>query len=947
MKSLRTLLVAAVLLLPLAAGAQQAPTVDNVKVPSLGSVIPFSPDVRSGTLPNGLKYYIRKNAKPEQRLELRLAVNAGSVLERNSQVGLAHFVEHMAFNGTKNFKKDQLVKYLESIGTRFGADLNAYTSFDETVYMLQLPTDKPELVDKGFLILEDWAQGLSFEGAEIEKERGVIIEELRLGKGASQRMRDKQFPILFKNSLYAERLPIGTEENLKSFPHDTLKAFYHDWYRPELMAVIAVGDIDVDAVEKKIKEHFGRLQTRPNAPARPNVAVPDHDETLFALASDPEATTTQISVYFKRAPKTTTRVMDYRRDMVEQLYSQMFNQRLDELTRKADPPFLFAFGGGGRFVRSKDMYSLGAGVKPEAIARGLDAVLTEAARVRKHGFTETELERAKTDVLRRMERAYEERDKTESGDLAMELVRHFLEAEPVPGITMEYAMYKKYIPSITVADVNALATEFITEKNRVVSLSMPKKDGLTMPTEKELQAVLDGVAKKTIDPYVDQVANKPLIEKLPAAGRITNERKLDNIGVTEWTLSNGARVVMKQTDFKNDEILFGSFSPGGASLTPDNKVLTAQLSGTITELGGLADFDETALRKLLTGKVVNVSPYVQELFEGFNGSVAPKDLRTFFELLYLSFTAPRKDVEAYTAMRDRMVSMYENMGARPESVFSDTVSTVMASYHPRVRPVNATRLKEIDQDEAIAIYRDRFADASDFTFIFVGNFQTDTLRRYAETYLATLPALKRNETWRDNGVDRPTGAVERTVRKGIEQKSTVLMVFNGPMSWSYEDRYILSSLGEHMQRKLREEIREEKGGTYGVGARAMAERYPKPEYTAIVQFGCNPARVDELVATALSVIKDVAENGASDEDIAKILEIQKRDRETSLKQNGFWMGRITSIWRNGDDPDEINWLEKAQKSLTSDALKAAAKKYLDPATMMKFVLLPEKDAETK
>ncbi len=565
--------------------------------------IPVDPQIRIGVLENGVKFYIRVNQKPENRAELRLAINAGSVLENDQQQGLAHFTEHMAFNGTKNFERQELVNYLESIGMRFGPDLNAYTSFDETVYMLQIPTDSSAIVHRAFQILEDWAHNISFEDKEIDKERGVIIEEWRLRRGADSRMRDKQFPILFKDSRYAERLPIGKTEILKTFEYQTLKDYYRTWYRPDLMAVVAVGDFNPDSMQALIEQHFSNVPVPMTSVKRPLYPVPDHDGTLFAIASDPEATRSTISIYYKQDVQAESLVTDYRKMLVENLFNSILNTRLRELVQQADPPFLFGYSSKGRFIRSKEFYTLGAGVSENGIQRGLEALLTEALRVKKYGFTGTELEREKIDMLRGLERAYNERDKTQSRVYAAEFLRNYFEQEPIPGIAYEFDLAKIYVPGITLEEVNQLADAWITPGNKVILVNMPEKEGVVIPTEEDLTAVFAIVDGKEINAYVDEVIDEPLVDVIPVSGKIVSEKIIDDLKITEWVLSNGVRVILKPTDFKNDEIRMTAFSPGGHSLYPDKDYLPAITATQIMGQSGLGKFDLMELQKKLTGKL--------------------------------------------------------------------------------------------------------------------------------------------------------------------------------------------------------------------------------------------------------------------------------------------------------------------------------------------------------
>ncbi|MBR9974949.1 MAG: insulinase family protein [Bacteroidetes bacterium] len=912
----------------------------------LGSALPLNPAVRMGKLDNGMVYYIMQNKKPENRAALRLAVNAGSVLETDEQQGLAHFVEHMCFNGTENFEKNELIKYLESLGIRFGADLNAYTSFDETVYMLELPMDDEEAVTKGMQVLVDWASAVSFDGEEIDKERGVIIEEWRSRNGAGARLRDKQFPILLNNSKYAERLPIGKVDILKTFEHETIRAFYREWYRPDLMAIAAVGDFDMDKMEAKIREMFGSIPKRDTPVQRPTYEVPDHDELLFAIATDKEATGTSLSLYHKMKPTVDRKVMEYRKSMMEQLYSTMLNDRYDELTQKKNPPFIGAYSGKGGFVRAKDVYVLGMQTKDDGVLRGFEALLVESKRVKDHGFTASELERAKTNVLSRMEQSYNEREKTPSDRHASEFVRNFLTEEPIPGIEIEYELYKKYLPTISIREINKLTADFMSEKNRVVTLSMPEKDGLAVPTEAKLRAVMDKVDGMTLEAYVDEVANKPLAQIPASKVAIETENIIGGLDVIDWKLSNGIRVLLKTTDFKADEVRFAAVSPGGNGTVSDADIASGAMAATIIDLGGAGEFDAVQLKKQLAGKVLNVSPFIGGEYEGFSGSAAPKDLETAMQLVYLYFTNPRKDTTAFEAFKTRMSAMFENFGNMPERVFSDTLQVTLANYHPRVRPVTKEWLESVDLEKAFDIYSDRFADAGDFTFIFVGNITAEQLRPLVEKYLGALPVKGRKETWTDPGVRPPKGVVKKEVYKGVDDKSMVAVVFHGDFDWTYDNRYILSSLRELLNIKLREAIREDAGGTYGVGVRASSDRYPVSDYTLYVTFGTDPARVEELRGTLFEVLEDTKKNLSTEENLQKIKEIQRRERETSMKENGFWLGRMQASLTNNDPLDE--WLDYQSKidGLTLEALRAAAQQYIDFDNYVQVVLYPDKETDS-
>jgi len=939
MNTRHLLFTLAILCLVIVVGEAQTPA---ARVTSdLTTVIPLDSKITYGKLDNGLTYYIRANKKPEKRAELRLAVNAGAVLEDDNQKGLAHFSEHMAFNGTKNFRKQELVNYIESIGMRFGPELNGYTSFDETVYILQVPTDSAVILEKGFDILEDWAHLVSFDDDEIDKERGVIIEEWRLGRGADARMRDKQLPIVFNDSRYAERLPIGDKRTLETFKHETLKSFYRDWYRPDLMAVIAVGDFDKKTIEQLIKKHFSGIPTPAGERPRPSYPVPNHTQTLYAIASDPEATISNVAIYFKRDVTPYSTVGDYRRKTVEALYNSMLGTRLYELTQQSDPPFIYANSFTSQLVRTKEFYYLGAVVKEDGVARGLDAVMTEGMRVRKYGFTQTELDRMKQNLLRSMQQAYEEREKTESRSYAAEYIRHFLQGEPSPGIEYEYDLYKTYLPGVTLAEVNTLATEFITDGNRVVIVSAPEKSGLKVPTTEELAGVIEVVNRKAITAYIDKTSEEALVPTLPIAGTIVSRSENKDLGTTEWMLSNGVRVVLKPTDFKNDEVLFTAYSFGGTSLAPDKDFVSASMSSGIIAQGGAGTFDQIALQKKLAGKIVNVSPMIRDLDVGFMGNASPQDLMTMFQLIYLYATAPRMDSTAFLSLRTRYRAFLENRSARPESAFEDTAQVTMSQYHFRARPFTAEMLDEADLKTAFDFYKQRYADASNFTFIFVGTFTLKEIEPLVLTYLGGLPSLKRNETWRDVGVKLPQGVIDKSVKKGIEPKSQVRIAFSGPFEWTQDNLYAINSLAYVLRIKLREQIREEKGGTYGISAGANSRQYPTPQYTFSISFGCAPDRVDELTKTVFEQVDSVRRYGPAESYIQKVKETQRRERETEMKQNRPWLNWLQYSLSNNIDPVQILEYNERVERLSEGTIRKAAEKYLDVKNYVRVVLYPQ------
>lgn len=909
----------------------------------LKSAIPVDPNVRIGTLSNGMKYYIRHNERPEDRVELRLVVNAGSILEDPDQLGLAHFTEHMAFNGTTNFKKNDIVNYLQSIGVQFGADLNAYTGFDETVYILPIPTDDEKIVDQGLQILEDWAHNLTFDADEIEKERGVVVEEWRLGQSGERRMLDKYLPVIYKDSRYAERLPIGTKENLETFPHAVIKRFYTDWYRPDLMAVVAVGDIDVNVFEAKIKKYFERVPATKTPRERTVYKVPDHADTYVSVLADKEATFAQVRLYYKTDPTPEVTATDYRDYLVESIFTGMLNERLQELTREATPPFMFASTNyGGTWARTKHAFQAFGVVNEKGIKDGFAAIVTEIERVRRHGFTAGELKRFKLDMLKSYEVAYNERDKTESENYVNEYVNNFLEKEPIPGIEWEYSFAKQQVDGIKIEEVNALISKWITNDNRVVVITAPEKEGVVLPTEAEIVSLLDNTAKLDVAPYEEAEIGESLMSVLPKPGSIVSEKKNEALGVTELDLSNGVKVFLKPTDFKNDEIVMTTWSPGGSSLASDADFQSASNASSLVNEGGIGDYDLTTLQKALAGKSLRVSPYIRELSEGVQGSTTPADIETFFQLTNMYFTAPRKDETAFQSYIAKNKSILSNVMANPQYYFSDQVQRTMSNNHPRGGgfPTEAD-LDKINLDAAFKFYQDRFGDVGDFTFFFVGAFSVDDMKPLLEQYIASLPSSGRKDSWKDVGKRPPKAPFEKVVKKGVDPKSQVVLYWETEQAFDKKGNYHLQSFGEVMSIKLIELLREEKGGVYGVGASGGGDNLPYSKYTFQVGFPCAPENAEALIGATIAELKRLQSEGISEEDLTKVKEGQRRELEVSMKNNNFWANTLRVYYYQGWDATDLLKSKERIEALTTKDLQEAAKKYVDPEKYIKIVLMPE------
>ena len=932
---------------------QQSPALEHARMGALRDPMPVGPGVTVGQLENGLQYYIRENSEPANRAEFSLVVKVGSVVEDEDQLGLAHFLEHMAFNGTENFEKQELIDFMESIGMRMGADLNAGTSFDETRYMLQIPTDSPEVMANTFQILEDWAHGLTLDPEEIDKERGVIIEEWRLRRGAAARIQDEQFPVLLRDSRYAERSPIGTVESLETFEHEALRRFYRDWYRPDLMAVIAVGDFDGAEVEALLIEHFEDISAPENPRERVEYSVPDHDETLFTIATDEELTSTSVAVYHMLALDEQETIGGYRQQLVEGLYNGMLNLRLGEIARNPNPPFLGAGSSKGSLVRSKGAYLLSANVPEDGIERGLEVVFTEAERVARFGFTASELERQKIDVLRGIERAYTDRANRGSASYAAEYSRAFLDDEPIPGIEYEFELYKRFIPEITLTEVNQIGSEWIRPQNRVVVVTGPEKEDLDMPSEEALLAVLTGVADMEITAYEETVIDQPLLAEIPEGSTVVGTREFAE-DIVEWELGNGVRVALKPTDFREDQVLFQGFSPGGTSLASDEEWIPASSATALIQGGGLGPFNKTDLRRVLTGKVASARPFISSFEEGVTGSGSPQDLETMFQLIYMTFTAPRADPEYFEVFNTRNRTSLQNRDASPAVAFNDAINRIMTQDALRSRPVTVETLDHTDLGGSLAFYQDRFEDASDFTFIFVGNIDLDVMRPLVERYLGGLPSTNRVETWRDLGERPPRGVIEEIVRKGLEPQSQTRLFFTGSIDYGDRSQRLgIAVMTSVLETRLREVLREELGGTYSVSVGSSFSWRPAGQYRLSISFGSDPERADELLAAVYEEVDRLKNSPPDEAEVNDVLEAQRRAWETNQESNSWWLSVLDGRYRylldqsDGRYPSGDVLLETLPTygadldALTPLRIQELARRYFDQYNRVRVTLLPE------
>ena len=906
--------------------------------------IPFDATVKKGTLKNGLTYYIRRNTKPENKVDLRLVINAGSILETDDQQGLAHFMEHMCFNGTKRFPKNQLVDYLQSIGVKFGQHLNAYTSFDETVYFLPIPSDNPEKLEKGFQILEDWAFNANLTPEEIDKERGVVLEEYRLGLGADKRMEDKYIPKMMYNSQYANRLPIGKKEILENFKYDKLISYYKDWYRPNLMSVIVVGDIDVAAMEKKIKDHFESYQNPKNEKPRKTFDVPNHKETFVAIESDKEAAQTQIQLLYKDygLPKKVKTINDLKENLTEGLFSTMLNNRLNELTNSPTPPFTYGFTyHGGTFARNKEAFQSFAMIDESKQIEALKVLVTENERVKKFGFTTGEFERAKSEILARSESSYKDRDKKESEDYVWRYQSNFLEQSPSPDAEWSFNATKNLLPTITLNDVNVLIKDYLKDDNKVVVITSPEKEGLKKVTEQEVLAALK-VNANDLKPYEDKAVASSLLRNPVKSGSVVKKETNDKIGSTTLTLSNGAKVTYKKTDFKNDEILLEALSFGGSNLYTNDEMKKVQFAnGGLTE-AGFSGLDQNDIDKFMAGKIASVSPYISNTTEGFRGSTTPKDLEYAFQMVHAYFTDLNLNAAAFEGYKQKQSNFFENMMSQPSFYFQQEFYTYLNKENPRWNGIVPTKEKwsEVDYQLAYNKYKERFANAGDFEFFFVGNVDDATMEEFSKKYIASLPSNNVKESAKDLGYRLLKGDIKKVVKKGKDPKSNVTIMFYGDATYSPKEAIAMTALGEVLTIKLIEELRENESGVYGVSARGSMNKMPYGSYNFNIGFPCGPENAEKLIASALAELDKIIKNGPEEKDVNKYKEAEAMEYKKKMKENRYWMTNFTKSFTNGSSPEDILVASENVKAVTAKEIQDVAVKYLSKDKTI-GILMPE------
>jgi zinc protease len=911
----------------------------------LSDPIPVGPQVKVGKLANGLTYYIQKNGKPEKRLELRLVVKAGSILEDDDQQGLAHFTEHMAFNGSTNFKKHELISYLQSIGVKFGADLNAYTSFDETVYILPIPTDKSENVDKGFLVLQDWAHGLTLNDADIDKERGIVLEELRLGKGAGDRMNKVLMPKIFNGSRYARRMPIGQEAVLKNFKPGALKRFYRDWYRPDLMAVVVVGDIDPAEAEKMIKSHFAGLKNPAHPRPRAYARIPVRAATEAVVVTDKEASSNAVLIrYPVREASERDTFADYREKLVEALFSAMLGQRMQELAQQASPPFMGGSSAMSRLTARYESYNAYAALGKGGAAPAIEALVQENARARQFGFSAAELERSKKNMMRNFERAYSEREKTDSGSYVGEYVRNFLEQESIPGIENEYNYARELIPGISLAEVNSFARKTIpADTGKLVVYMGSSKADTPAPTSTQLLSWVGAAARTKVAARDEKPLAAGLMEKPPAAGSIVAESEDKALGLTTLTLSNGVKVILKPTDFSNDQVYLSANRFGGQTQFDEQDIFNARYSNSVVTTMGLKDLSPIDVQKILAGKAASVAMNLGSYTDSVTGSAGSTDIETMLQILYLKFTGVRRDEDLYKSYIGKQVESARNVMSQPEAVFRDTQLATMYNNSPWVaRPPRPADFSKLSLDRSIAIYKERFASAKGLTFILVGSFDSEKVKPLVATYLASLPTPELPIAFKDVGLRPVTGVVKKDVFSGSEAQSHVSINFSGEAAYSKEELLRFNALLDVMNIRITDILREKLTLIYGGGMSGSLNRIPYGHFTIGVSLPTGPANVDKVIAATFAEIAQMKEQGPSAADLEKVKQNWIQVHRKSLRENGYWLRHLQSAVLNGTDPATILTYEQRVAAITAQDLKDAAARYFNLENYVQVVLYPEK-----
>lgn len=911
----------------------------------LNQPAPTDPAARIGKLPNGLTYYIRHNEEPKERASFYIIQNVGALLENDNQNGLAHFLEHMAFNGTKHFPGKGIINTLEKHGVQFGRNINAYTSFGETVYNLSdVPVKHAGLIDTCLLVLNDWSHYLLLTNEEIDAERGVITEEWRTGRTASRRMFNQYVKVLLQGSKYAKRDVIGDTAVIKNFKYETLRNFYHDWYRTDLQAIAIVGDFDVDAVEQKVKALFSTIDPVKNPLKREFYDVPDHKEPLYVLATDKEADSYEVALYIKnKAPERSEKNMNYLREQtIQSLFGMMTHDRINELLQKGVPPFVSGSINFSGFVDGYEMIAISATAKPDQDDVAFKSIYTEAERIYQHGFTPGELDRAKTNYLTSLESRYKQKDKISNDQYASDFKSNYILGEPLTSIDFDWEFAQKILPTISVEEISAKAKQWMTPENRVIVVQGPDKPEAKHLTKGQAFSIMESIDKSQTEPYQDKAVSSNLISKELKGSKVKSTKKLPEFNAVEWTLGNDAKVVFRQADYEKDQVSLTAVSKGGSSKESDDKVASAMMLNQFIGAFGVGDYDATALKKALTGKKAGVGVSLSELNETFSGSSTPKDFETMMQLLYLQFENPRFDKEAYSALLGRYKAFVANMANNPQKIMSDSLQLIMTCKSPRTVLITPEMLDKISLEQMEAIYKDRFVDASDFTYFIVGNIDEATAKAMAEKYIGSLTNLHRKETWVDRNVEGPKGKTVREIVIPVEvKKSTVIVNFNTKMEYTPEQNLLLSVFRDILNLRYIDEIREKEGGTYGVRVSTNSDKFPKAEKNLTLMFDTDPAKAQRLKSILYSEIEKIIANGPTAEDLDKAVKNLLKNREQSKLHNNYWMQALNTWYTYSYNPDVPENFEKILEKMTIAQVQQFAKSFISKADVVDLIFKPK------
>ncbi len=909
--------------------------------------LPIDPKVRYGKLSNGLTYYIRHNNLPKERADFYIAQNVGSILEEENQRGLAHFLEHMAFNGSKNFPNNGMDEYAESVGMRMGENINAYTGFDETVYMLMnAPVSREGVIDTCLLILHDWSNFITLPDSMIEKERGVIREEWRTRQDAQARIWEQQLPKMYPNSQYANRMPIGTIDVIDNFKPNELRDYYKKWYRPDLQAIIVVGDINVDEIESKIKTMFADIPAPVNSAKREYFDVPDNKEPLVSIATDKESPYYMIYIFHKhdKLPKETrSTVVGMISDYIQSVSATMMNERFNEIVQQqADPPFIYAGASDGDYMisKTKSAWMVGAVAEEGRVDEALEAITMETERIKQYGFTESEYERARTNVLKEYESAYNERENQQHGSYTREYVDHFANGGYIPGIELEYTMLSQIAPGITVNEINQYVKSVIGDTNIVLSLTGPDKEGAQIPTEDELLAVYSSAKETPVLPYEEVVSDEPLVATKPVPGKIVLTQEDPLFDATVMTLSNGIKVILKHTEFKKDQILITATSPGGSTLFGDKDISNLKVLNDVIGLGGLGNFSSVDLGKVLAGKKVSVRTSLGLGDENVNGSSTPADMETLFELIYLNFTALRKDQEAFTSYINRMKAQLANYHLSPMVAFSDTLLKITYQNNPRAMRIQLEDFDKISYDRILEMYKERFADASDFVFTFVGNLDKEAMRPLIEIYLASLPSLKRVEKGNVQHIPLLNKGEHVTLfhRQMETPKSTVTNLYWGQMEYDLKNVVTATMLKQILDIVYMEKVREDEGGSYGIQTSAYISQFPEGQTMLQTSFDTDPEKREKMNNIVKDELKSITVSGPRQDDFNKTKDNLHKRHAENLQENSYWLNVLDRYYYKGFN-SYTNYLETLD-SITPDIIQAFAKRLLDQGNHIEVVMEP-------